>query len=114
MYEISDSVNVKTNRRQFRGRNETSRIVETIDRLGNRNCNRIYGKMKTTDHGTILRILERRALRFRSDLRQVQDQGRLGQQVDESGTLEIIGIEEKTADSRDREMRAEMLEREEL
>ncbi len=85
---------------------ETSRIVETIDRLGNRNCNRIYGKMKTTDHGTILRILERRALRFRPDLRQVQDQGILGQQVDETGTLKVVGMGERAADSRDREMRA--------
>ena len=95
MYGSIDRVNVKTNRRRFRVRDETSRIVETIDRSGNRICNTIYGKMKTTDHGTILRILERQALQFRSDLWQVQDQGRSGQQVDETGTLEVVGVEER-------------------
>ena len=69
--------------------------------------------MKTTEHGTIVRVLERQALQFRSDLRQVEEQGSVGPQIDETGTLEVIGVERAEV-SRERELRARMLEKEEL
>jgi hypothetical protein len=65
-----------------------------------------------TEHNTILRILEKRAQRFRPGLRLVQDSSGLDRRVDETGTLEE---EEETLEMiRDRERAAELDEAREL
>ncbi len=52
--------------RRFRRRGEMVRVIETIDGQGNIHRRRDVGRMETTDHGTILKVLESRAKRFRS------------------------------------------------
>jgi hypothetical protein len=43
--------------------------------------------METTDHNTILRILERRAKRFCPEIRLVHDQEAMDSRIDETGTF---------------------------
>ncbi len=45
--------------RQFRRRGEMVRVIETIYGQGNIHRRRDVGRMETTDHGTILKVLER-------------------------------------------------------
>ena len=68
--------------------------------------------MNTTEHETILRILEKRAQRFRPELKLVDVQNEWGYQIDDTGTLEV---EEESADIvRERELEASLVEMQEL
>jgi exonuclease III len=83
-----------------------------VDGLGNKTRRRSYGRMNTTEHETILRILEKRAQRFRPELRLVDVQNEWGYQIDDTGTLEV---EEENADIvRERELEASRVEMQEL
>jgi hypothetical protein len=75
-------------RRGFWPPSETSRTIETVDSLGNKSKRRAVGHMETTDHNTILRILEGRAKRFCSEMPLVHDQEAINSWIDETGTLE--------------------------
>ena len=46
--------------------------------------------MGTIDHGSVLGILERRARRFRPEMRLMQEDERLDARIDESGTLAMM------------------------
>ncbi len=84
------SVDVNRSRervRRFGGQCETHRTIETANRMGIRHRSRTKGRMNTTGHETILGILERRARRFRPELRLVQEDERLDGRIDETGTL---------------------------
>jgi hypothetical protein len=67
----SDSVHVNNGSRPSWHQSETSRIIETIDGLGHSQQRRTYGRMETTDHMTILKMLERRANQFKPEIRLV-------------------------------------------
>ena len=73
--------------RRFRKKHETSRVIETVDGCRRRHRSRTKGRMNTTGHETILGILERRARRFRPDMRLVQEHEQMNGRIDETGTL---------------------------
>ena len=58
--------------------------------------------MKRTEHNKILGVLEKQAQRFRPELRQMQEQIRIGMHIDETGTLE--DVEERADRVREKEM----------
>ena len=62
---------------RWRQSNKMYRMIETVDGLGNKTRQKIYGSMATTEHNKILSILERRACRFRPELQQVLEQEQL-------------------------------------
>ncbi len=96
-------------RRGFQPQSETrSRTIETVDNLGNKIKRQAVGRMETTDHNTILRILEHRAKRFCPEIRLVQDQEAMDGQIDETGTLE------SPMDAYGREVAARVVEQREL
>ncbi len=73
--------------RRFRRPFEISRTIETVDGLGTRHTRRTRGRMNTTEHETILSILERRARRFRPEMRLVPAEEQMDGRIDETGTL---------------------------
>ncbi len=82
-----DSVCASNGSRPFWCQSETSRIIGTIDGLGNTQQRRTYERMETTDHTMILKMLERRAKQFRPVIWLVQEQKRLEAWIDETGML---------------------------
>ncbi len=64
--------------------------------------------METTDHNTILRILEHRAKRFCPEIHLVHDQEAMDSRIDETGTLESL------MDAYGREVAARVVEQQEL
>jgi hypothetical protein len=64
------------------------RVIETIDGLGHKTRRRVRGRMATTDQGTILQMLERRASRFRPGFRLTEEAHRGDYAIDETGTLD--------------------------
>ena len=87
-----------------------ARVIETIDGQGNIHRRREVGRMETTDHGTILKVLERRAKRFRSELGMVAEHERMDGRVDETGTL-TWG---ESVEAEGRELAARIVEEQEL
>jgi len=83
------------------------RVIETVDGLGIKTRRKIYGSMATTEHNKILSILERRARRFRPELRQVIEQEQLDTSLDETGTLLNF---EADMEARERERQAQLEE----
>lgn len=69
--------------------------------------------MTTAEHETILRVLERRARRFRPNFRltEVDNQGGGDNNFDKTGTL---GTWELQQEQRERELQAKLLEESEL
>ncbi len=94
--------------RGFWPQSETSRIIETVDNLGNKIKIQEVGHIETTDHNTILRILECRAKWFCPDTRLVQDQEAMDDWIDETGTLE------SPMDAYGREIAARLVEQREF
>ena len=89
-----------------------TRVIETIDGLGNKTRRRTRGRMATTGHDTILRMLERRASRFRPGFRLTEVDPQQGDgAIDETGTLETWELQEER---REREIQARLLEQSEL
>ena len=88
-----------------------SRVIETIDGAGITHRQTVYGSMATTEHSRILSILERRASRFRPEIRLVQEQEALDPRIDETGTLMTW---EAALESQERERQARVLEAVEL
>jgi hypothetical protein len=95
-------------RRGFWPQSETSRIIETVDGLGNKSKRQAVKHMETTDHNTILRVLERRAKRFRPEIRLVHNQEAMNSPIDEMGTLESL------MDAYGKEVAARVVEQQEL
>ncbi len=84
------SVDVNQSRervRRFRRPSETSRTIDTVDGLGFRHRQPTRGRMNTTEHETILGILERRARQFRPELWLVHADHQMDGRIDETGTL---------------------------
>ena len=98
---------------RWRASGEMSRVIETIDGLGNKTRRRARGRMATTEHETILSILEKRASRFRPNFRltEVENQGGGNNYIDETGTLETWELQQE---QRERELQARLLEESEL
>ncbi len=76
---------------RFRRSENMCRVINTVDGIGNTHIHRARGRMNTTDHNTILQMLEHRASRFRSGRPRVQLHEQLETQLDESGTLTAMG-----------------------
>ncbi len=73
---------------RWRASGEMFRVIETIDGLGHKTRRRVRGRMATTDQGTILQMLERRASRFRPGFRLTEEAHRGDYAIDETGTLD--------------------------
>jgi hypothetical protein len=96
---------------QFWSQSQTSRVIETVDGLGNRHSRRYNGLMGTTTHNTILEILERRATQFQVQLTTVQEDAQVDSRIDETGTLATV---ENNMMERHMEMEAQVMEEREL
>ena len=96
---------------RWRASGEMTRVIETIDGLGIKTRRRTRGRMATTGHDTILRMLERRASRFRPGFKLTETDQQGDSTIDETGTLETWELQQG---QREREMQARLLEQSEL
>ena len=97
---------------RWRASGEMFRVVETVNSLGIKSRRRVRGKMATTDHKTILQMLERRASRFRPGFRLTEVDSQQGDStIDESGTLATWELQQE---QRGREIQARLMEQSEL
>ena len=97
---------------RWRASGEMSRVIETVNSLGIKSRRRARGRMATTDHDTILQMLEHRASRFRPGFRLTEVNPQQGDStVDETGTLETWELQQE---QRGREIQARLTEQSEL